>query len=217
MKRNMSRLIAAMLVSTGAVSLAACDMNHKTYLSPNRAQVEKSRYDAEVPVGIVDEGFYRELAQQYRAGGGGGLHVTFVYNPSSGGNAALSASEMAGTAARTLRSYGVSDVKADILPVVDSAHSGKVLISYMRYAALAPKDCDPMPGLEDTKMELSWDYKYGCSLERQIAKQIARPRDLLGHDDLPETSSGRRAAILSAPHQAGVPNEAIDGVSVGDQ
>lgn len=214
MTRHTRAMISAVLVTGGMFLLAGCDLDHKTYLSPNRVQVEKSRYDAEVPIGSVDEAFYQALAQQYRSSGGGGLYLSFVYNPSAGGTSALEASEMAGNAARTLRSYGISDVKTDILPVMDSAHSGKVLISYTRYAALAPKDCKPMPGIENNQIELSWDYKYGCSIEQQIAEQIARPRDLLGQGGLPETSSGRRAAIMSAPHEAGVPNEPLEGMSI---
>jgi type IV pilus biogenesis protein CpaD/CtpE len=192
-------------------------MNQPTYVSPHRAQVEQSRYDAEVPVNSVDDGFYHALAQEYKSSGGGQLYITFVYNPESGGSAALAASELAGRATKTMRGYGISDVKADIMPVADSAHSGKVLISYTKYAATAPKDCKTMPGLEDTQVELGWDYQYGCSLESQIAKQVARPRDLLGTDEEPETSSGRRAAGVAAPYHAAVPNKPLEIDSITDQ
>lgn len=197
--------------------LAACDLDHSTYLSPNRAQVEQQRYEAQVPVGSIDDNFYKALAQEYKSSGGGQLYLTFVYNPESGGSSAMAASELAGRASKKLRGYGVSDVKADILPVLDSAQSGKVLISYTKYAASGPKDCDVvMPGLENTAMELSWDYKYGCSLEGQIAKQVARPKDLLGNGAAPATSSGRRAANSTANHEAGIPNEPIDGDAITD-
>lgn len=196
--------------------LGACDLNQATYLSPNRAQVERQRYEAQVPVGSIDDKFYKALAQEYKSTGGGQLYMTFVYNPEAGGSSAMAASDLAGRASKALRSYGVADVKADILPVLDSAQSGKVLISYTKYAASAPKDCEVMPGLEDRAMELSWDYKYGCSLEAQIAKQVARPKDLLGNGASPATSSGRRAANVSLNHEAGVPNEPLEGDAISD-
>lgn len=200
----------------GVIVLAGCDMNQKTYVSPNRAQIEKTRYDTEVSVGMMDDNFYKALASEYKSNGGAGLNLTFVYNPASGNAAGLSASELAGNAARKLRGYGADDVSADILPVADSAHSGKVLVSYTKFAALAPKDCETMPGLDDNQIELSWDYKYGCSVEERLAKQLARPSDLLGNDAAPETSSGRRATNLSAPHELGVANEPLDGDSITD-
>lgn len=123
---------------------------------------------------------------------------------------------MAGQAAKTLRGYGIGDVKADILPVADNAHSGKMLISYTKYAAHAPKDCKAMPGLKDRQVELGWDYQYGCSLEEQIAGQVARPSDLLGNDTVPETSSGRRAAVMAGAHEGGAANEPLKTDSITD-
>lgn len=213
-----SRLVGVVLAGT-ALGLSACslDMNHPTYLSQNKVQVEQSRYDAEVSVHALDDAFYRALAQEYKSTGGGQLYLTFVYNPESGGSSALAASELAGKAAHALRGYGVRDVKADILPVADSAHSGKVLISYTKYAAHAPKDCKSMPGLDDRAVELGWDYKYGCSIDSQIADQIARPKDLLGNDVVPETSSGRRAAVTSDAHEGGIPNEPLNIGGITDE
>ncbi|MCD8497008.1 MAG: CpaD family pilus assembly lipoprotein [Alphaproteobacteria bacterium] len=215
-KFNTAKKMAMMAVCAVAFIPAACDQNHPTYLSPNRAQVEMSRYDTEVPVGALDDNFYKALVQEYKSSGGAQLYLTFVYNPSSGGNAAMQASELAGQASKKLRNYGVRDARVDIMPVVDSAHSGKVLISYAKYAAIAPKDCDMMPGLEDTQIELSWDYKYGCSVESRIAKQLARPSDLLGNDSAPDTSSGRRAAVMAYPHEGGVVNEPLEVDSIRD-
>lgn len=217
MVRSIRAVLVLAVAASGAFALVACDLDQKTYLAPNRAQVEQSRYDAEVPVGGIDDNFYKALAQEYKTNGGGQLYMTFVYNPESGGSSAMTATELAGRASRALRQNGVSDAKVDIMPVVDSKHSGKVLISYTRYAASAPKDCKTMPGLEDTKVELGWDYQYGCSIEGQIAKQIARPRDLMGNDTSPDTSSGRRAAATSGNHEAGVPNEKLDAGSITDE
>lgn len=215
MKKS-SLLMSGILVAGAALLVAGCDMNHKTYVSPNRAQIEKTRYDTEVPVGALDDNFYKALASEYKSSGGAGLNLTFVYNPSAGNGAAMFATEMAGKSAKKLRLYGASDVTADILPVDDQAHSGKVLISYSKFAALAPKDCTTMPGLDDNQIELSWDYKYGCSVEERFAKQLARPSDLLGNDATEETSSGRRATNMAMPHELGVANEPLEGQSITD-
>lgn len=200
----------------GLALLTACDMDQKTYLSQNRLQVEQSRYDAEVPFASADEAFYQALAREYKSSGGDGLYLTFVYNPESGGGAALAASDLAGKASRALRAGGVADVKTDIMPVADAGHSDKILVSYTKYAAHAPKDCKSMPGLKDRQVELGWDYQYGCSLEEQIAGQVARPKDLLGNDAAPETSSGRRAAVMAERHEGGIENEPLKVDSITD-
>lgn len=195
--------------------LPACDMNQETWISPNRAQVERERYDTALPSAGVSQDFYKELARQYKAEGGGQMYLTFTYNP-SGTAAEKQALAKAADAQKAMRLQGVSDIRTDVLAVNDPSQAGNILISYDKYVTRAPKDCTKMPGLEDNQIETGWDYKFGCSLEERFAAQLARPSDLLGNAAAPDTSSGRRAATMALPHEAGAANEPLEIDTIRD-
>lgn len=197
----------------GLLFTAACDQYHESYVTPNRVQVQHERYTMEVPAVEADEAFYKGLAREYLRYGGDGLYLSFVYDPSSKQNTAMHASNQAVEAAKYLRGSGVRDVKTDILPVGSSADAGTLLVSYTKYSAHAPKDCSVMPGIENRGVETSYDYKQGCSIETYLARQVAKPKDLMGRGGVPATSSGRRAANMGSAHDYGVPNQPLEGES----
>ena len=90
----------------------------------------------------------------------------------------------------------------------------KALVRYDSYSALPPEDCGPMPGLESTE-DVSFDenYRLGCSVDMLTARQIARPKDLLGREQQETTSDGRRGSNIVETYRTGTPNEPLEGES----
>ena len=74
---------------------------------------------------------------------------------------------------------------------------------------------EPM-SMEHADREKAQDYKLGCSIEIYASKQIARPKDLLGNDDM-DNGSGRREANVLDVYQQGKPNEELQGLNASQK
>jgi len=82
--------------------------------------------------------------------------------------------------------------------------------------ALAPNDCDLMPGLNTEQTTRFMDgYKFGCSTETMLSKQIAHPADLQGNGKL-GARDGRRDAIILDSYKRGEPREGLEGIERDD-
>ncbi|MEM9469895.1 MAG: CpaD family pilus assembly lipoprotein, partial [Pseudomonadota bacterium] len=86
-----------------------------------------------------------------------------------------------------------------------------LMISFDSVHAQAPSDCDVMPGIEkEGTTRFLGEYKFGCTVETMLARQVARPADLEGVSGLDNTSGGRREANAIESYAAGTPREPLD-------
>lgn len=178
-KKNM--LVAVSLVAVLG-GLNACSRMYKEgTMTQNRMQVAQEAYAEEIVLDSAYPSRVDELAKHYDRHGDGAIEMSIAYNPKSSGQGAMRASQVAADIAAQLRSAGVTDVKTDILPVKD-LEVMKAIVSYDSYSARPPEDCGLMSGFEDRDHGDNMDYEMGCTVETVMARQISRPKDLLGRD-----------------------------------
>ncbi len=211
-----SRFFTVMAVLSASVLLSACDLYEEGHITENRVQVIEERFVEEIPLTDATPGYASGLARHYEKHGDGPVDLSVTYDPHSRSNTAMNASQSAARLAKNLRSEGVLNVKADILPLQDSGDESVVVVSYMSYRAEPPKDCTTMSGFDDTDISHDADYRLGCTVETIFAKQIARPKDLMGQGRIDPTTDGRRAGNIGELYRGGMGNESLEGETASE-
>lgn len=214
-------LLGSCVLCLGMTS--GCSQDHDGNISPTitRVEVHKDQHAELYTSHDLKQEMLAQIAADYKRNGDGTpLTLTVQYDPSSSQNTAINATNHATKLAKGLREAGVSNVKSEIMPVLDVGHHSKTLVTYNRYSAHAPEACEGnlMPGLNTTTdWKANRDYEYGCSVESQIAKQISRPSDLLGREGFDTPDDGRRAANIIELHRTGAPNEPLTGETATEE
>ncbi len=211
--KNQWLLIGSCLLTLGALS--GCSQDHEGNLALKRMEVHQEQYGEQFTSHDLTPQIINRIAADYqRNGNNGPISLMVQYDPASSQNTAMNATNHAVKIAKSLREAGVKDISTEIMPVNDVGDHSKTLVTYDRFSAHAPTGCDGMmPGLDNTRTD--WkavkDYQFGCSVETTIAKQIARPKDLLGTDGFDGVSDGRRASNIIDQYRTGIPNEKLEG------
>ena len=212
--KNTLRLMTVAAMAASPLAIAACSMDKPTWVNSQRVELHQSSETTRLSVSDIDEAKLADIAAHYRSSGDGPVYVTVTYDPKSKSNTAMKASGEAARISTYLRRKGASEVTSDILPVSSSGNSSEALITYDAVTAHAPRDCGAMGGLDGGETHSDEDYKYGCTIEMQLARQIANPKDLKGRDGLrPEEADGRRQANIIEVHRTGARNAALEGES----
>lgn len=198
--------------------VGACGLSAPDHFTESRVQVQQDRLSAALPVSQFDEAKVAEMASHFAKSGEGPVELTVTYDPYSRKATAMNARNEARRIAALLRKNGVEDIKADILPVMDSGDEMKAMFSYTYYSALPPEDCEMMPGVTGRAINAQEDYKLGCTVDTLFARQIARPKDLAGQGvQADSVTDGRRASNIVDRYRTGAPNEPLDGETASDQ
>lgn len=198
-------------VSFLSLSVTGCNLYEEGHITPKRAVVEQENVEQNVALSDVDDGFIDALARDFYKYGGSSLNVQVTYDPHSRTNTAMMASENAADIAQRLRSAGVKTVRAGVLPVNGQGSDSRLLISYTSYSASGPEGCAAMPGMDGRSLEYNPDYQLGCGVQTLMAKQVARPKDLMGHENTDIKTDGRPAANVVDAYRLGAPNKPLDG------
>ncbi|MBX2834814.1 MAG: hypothetical protein KTR28_07565 [Micavibrio sp.] len=174
--------VACLAVS--ALILSSCgSLREPDNFAKSRTRVQPTFTENSMPSAEMNEGAILTMAEHYHKHGKGPFGLTVTYDPASRTNTAMQATNKASDIAQKLRKEGVSDVAASILPVSNSANGSKVIISYSGYTALAPENCELMPGIDTRHINANADYQMGCSIDTLFARQVARPKDLVGQEN----------------------------------
>ncbi len=201
-----------------ALGLSGCqEFNEPSQINTSRIELREENFFKSYPKGDVQESEIKSIASHYYRYGAGDLNLTVTYDPRSKTNTAMVATHEGAKIANALRINGVKTVDVDVLPVKGNAGSD-VFVSYPMIIARDPAECGDMPGWENGAMvdhDETSKYKYGCSLEKQIAKQISRPRDLMGRAGYKTDSDGRRLqnVLAKGGYYSGTSSEPLDGES----
>ena len=195
------------------VGLAACDFHHPTYMTENKIRVERGVQRHDMDVHDFSNTQAKIIAHDYDGAGAGDARLSVTYDPTSPINTAAHARTHLAKALTLLRGNGLSTVMGNIMPVHNSGENSRLLLTYDAYSAHAPAGCGAMSGLNNNVVENDRDYKLGCSRDTLFARQIARPKDLIGQGSIGATTDGRRAANILEPYRAGIPNESLRGES----
>lgn len=210
-KLKSARFVFVLSALSAGLLTSACDMRSRDHFSTNKVQLQEDKLVQQIAVEDLDAGMVAGLANHYNRYGDGPLSLTLTYDPKSKTMTAMKAGDALGEIVTGLRENGVRDIQTNLLPV-NSTESAQVIVSYMTYNALAPKDCEVMPGIQGREINAEEDYKLGCTVDTLFARQIARPKDLKGQDT-DSLSDGRRAANKVEAYRTGVNNEPLGGES----
>ena len=214
MKKN-----KALAISVGTVLAALCmsSCEHVVYsegnLSSSKIELREDTHFEDVDVHSLSDADIASMVQHYQNNGEGQVALSVTYDPHSSSNTAMHATSHAARLAEKFRKNGVSDVKTSIIPVKDSGNVTRALVSFDAYTISAPDDCTTMAGYHDRVVDVDEDYKFGCTRDTILTKQIANPRDLAGRSETLDTSDGRRAANVVDRYRSGVPNDELGGES----
>ncbi len=210
MKNNLIK----MTVIASALFVSACTQYTPSMMSTSTAQLSNTTTMEQVPLAYINDATLSDLASHYKAHGTSALDLTMTFDPKSKSFTAMNAVHKLKHITADLKKKNVVNVTTQTAAIEKGTPS--LLISYDMVQALAPLGCDLMPGLEssDTTRFIP-DYKFGCSKETMLARQIARPKDLLGNDAM-DDAGGRRAAIVTDGYKGGVPRAPIEGIERGD-
>jgi pilus biogenesis lipoprotein CpaD len=197
----------AVVLATG---LGACSMQTDTDMPQyKKVRLERGPAEQAMPVAALDAAALEAFAKEYNSLGDGPVELTVTYDPRSRTNTAMNATEHAARIARELRYHGVTDVRTSILPVNAQGDGAEALMRYEAVTAHAPEGCDYMGGLDGKDTMPQDDYVYGCTTQMLLARQVARPKDLAGRDDLAPRDA-RRAVGSVETYRSGADLPAID-------
>jgi type IV pilus biogenesis protein CpaD/CtpE len=199
-----------------ALFLPACDMYEEGHLTPHRLQVHEEKFVFDAAVAELDQSYIAALGRDYESRGGGPIELTVTYDPHSRRNSAMRAGETAARLANAFRAEGMKDIRTNILPVLDQGEMARAFVTFAAYTAAPPPGCSVMPGLEDMKVDHDPEYKIGCTVETQLSRQIARPRDLAGQAQNGPETDGRRAGNIVDVYRTGIPNQPLKGETASE-
>ena len=154
-------------------------------------QVAPSYRTLKLQFSSADAGLMPDDAQRFDA---------FVADYMQHGNGAISISAPAGRDASSVIGYfgerlaGAGIPRDRILVGTTASNDGRVELGYIGYQAVTASCGDWSVNLADTASNRA-SPNFGCSVQHNIAAQIADPRDLIGAQPLGPGDAARRASV----------------------
>lgn len=201
--------------------LAGCSVESKTWVNENRVEVRDEHFTDTFETSQIDDGTLHAIGVYYYRYGNGEMNVVVTYDPQSKTNTQGKAAAALSYIEEGLAKAGVSRVHTTLSAARGSGDVSTTLISFPALTASAPEGCGMMPGYENPTGEIQNEagedpkYRFGCSVESLLAKQVARPSDLLGKQGFETNSDGRRQerVISTRGYYGDKPNANLDGES----
>lgn len=214
-----------MLSTVVSLALGGCGypLHSESEVNLKRVEVERGVYSERFPIDQLNDGAIVSLSHHYyRFNAEQPLEIVVLYDPQSRVYGAMSATNDGLALVEKFRLEGVRNVVSKVLPVGGANQEGvEVLVRFDTLSAERPEGCQLMNGFDgkstnvDYKQHKATGYEYGCTIEDQFAKQIARPRDLV-REPVMERAEGRRSVNAVSNYVYGVPNEALEGYSASE-
>ena len=208
-----------------AALLGACGNRDVPYMLEssrmNEAPItlEHERVVIKKPVSTLQDSDIEQAASQYTRKGEGPLYIV-VSESAQGGKTNAPASAITPSAlAAKFASLGVPATAIIASSVPQEQGPAVVLIAFDALGAKAPEDCQRMPGMDspNTATRETFDYKLGCGVKDMVARQVAKPSDLMGVAGLGGENDGQRAAnVVDANIRDGkAARDPVPGYSLG--
>lgn len=189
------------ILSLSAVALlSGCSVESETWVSQaGRVEVHEDQFTDTFETAKINKGTLHAIGDYYDRFGNGPMNVVVSYDPQSKINSLTYAQTSLHAIQTGLSKAGVADLRGTVSAMRGSGDISTTLISFPAITAAAPKGCGMMPGYDDPSANIPSDtnikppYGYGCTVESLLAKQVARPSDLLGKQGFETNGDGRRA------------------------
>lgn len=184
------KFLIPVLMATSCMITACAPQTTPSMMNVAKPQLVSETSMQQVAVKDVKDGFLRMLAADYHRYGADMLNLSLAYDPKSKTYDAMTAFKDLARFKDKLNSYGVRTVTAETM---QGEGEPTLMISYDAVKAAAPAGCTAFPGVDDNETTRFINgYKFGCTTESMLAKQIYRPGDLRGRDYM-DPGDGRRA------------------------
>jgi pilus assembly protein CpaD len=162
--------------------------NHPITVEPSYQAIKLYYSPADSGIQPADQARFASFIADYEAHGNGSIAVSA---PSG-----MNSRAMIGFFAQRINDMGVS--KDHILVATHDAPDGdmRVEINYVSYSARTDKCGDWSQDLAFTG-DNDTPKNFGCSVQQNIAAQVADPRDLIQPRDMDDANSARRATVIN--------------------
>lgn len=208
------RFVIGAIGLLGVMALGGCDTliyeGNPTQLVTGRAETYRDQFALEKNTAAISDGDISRISRDYWSRGESPLQLMVTYDPHSKTNTAMKASQNAERISGMLRAKSVKNIETEIMPVQDSGDTSTTLIAYDALNARPPSECDRPMDMDFADQSIGEDYKLGCSVHTYVSRQIARPKDLLGQDDM-DNWNGRMISNSLDPYMSGTPNAELKG------
>jgi pilus assembly protein CpaD len=169
--------------------------NHPITVEPSYRSIKLYYSPADSGIQPNDQARFAGFIADYEAHGNGSIAVTA---PSG-----MNSQAMIGFFAQRINDLGVS--KDHILVATHDSPDGdmRVEINYVSYEAHTDKCGDWSQDLDYTSNN-DTPRNFGCSVQQNIAAQVADPRDLIQPRDMDASNSARRSTVINNYEQGKV-------------
>lgn len=174
------------------LALGGCNLTPETWVNSDRVEVHDDQFTDTFELASLTDQKLRAIANVYERYGDGSMRVGVV----SSNRTAVSRIE------KSLKQFGVRDLKIDRTNPERGAKD-MVVVSFPALVAMKPESCGMMPGANGiTTLPDSGQgeapYGFGCTIETMLARQVYKPKDLLGRDGFDTNADGARAEGVNA-------------------
>ena len=189
----MNNKTGLLLLMMGTSFLGACGrQSTPSMMNTSRPQLISETSLQQRPVSNVNEAYLGMIADDYSRYGAATLQMSLAYDPNAKNYGTVQAFKDLSRFKAKLEKSGVRGISAETVKAEGT--EPVLMISYDAVKAAAPAGCRNMPGMDDgLTTEQIGDYRFGCSVDTILAKQIYRPSDLRGVGET-DPGDGRRAA-----------------------
>ncbi len=205
-----TRHLYALLVIC-ALSLSACSFDTRTDVTQNKIRLIEHQQDMAVPMSALDAALLGKVADHYRRNGEGPIQFTVTYQGRQPDFSARMAADKVAEITAAFKKHGINEASGTLMRV-DGTPS-ETLFRYAYWQAKGPADCPDVFDIYDESAAAFDEYDLGCQNLTFIARQMARPSDLLGK----ESASDSDGAVLTnqtAIHREGERLGELQGMSV---
>lgn len=209
--------IASLVLLAG---LTGCSVESESWMNQSRVEVTDDQFTDTIPTSEIDTGVINAIANYHYRYGNGPIAAVVSYDPRSKINTRGKAEAAAAKLRKGFAARGVKEFKVDVASSPATGDASTTLVSFPAVVANAPQDCGMMPGYNNpgdiqSDPGAKAQYNFGCTIETLMARQVARPSDLLGKDGFETQSDGRRGErVLSTRGYYGdKPNEDLKGLT----
>lgn len=217
-KTKLAVAFGAMLILSG------CSVESKPWVNDSRVEIHDDQFTDTFETAKLNNSVIHAIANYYYRYGNGPMNVVVSYDPKSKVNTKAAAEQALVSLRNGLAQNGIEGVRGTTSALSGSGDISTTLISFQALTASAPQGCKMMPGYDnpadDIPNGVNGDppYKYGCTVESLLAKQVSRPADLLGKQGFETNADGRRQERVISTHgyYDDKSNESLDGEKATD-
>jgi len=204
------KLVSLAGMAAVVFSLTACDVSAPSSVNIGKIILHDQMVAEALPAAKVDRARVNVLSDGFLRRGKGEMVLNMPYlqgDPAQKKSAAALGDAYKGAFERR----GVSNISIVMVPVADSRHADKIIVTYNALAALPPKGCGPLPGSRGAdNLEAIESYHLGCDMQTEISRMIVDPADLAGRAGVQNNDSSRSSTVIDS-YKAGKPNQSIKG------